>query len=112
MPMMQVQTSVPANGTATPFGGLQYEFMHEPASIEIAIVAAATGVVATVYSGPDLLLQEGPTTIKAANTVPVYPDDYHLEDDAAAGDRLSVLLRNTTGGAIVVYTYCKITPHV
>ena len=110
-PFVLIQTSVPANQTAYPRVGQQYEFMHEPCSIEVATVAAATGIVQTVYSGPDLLMQEGPTTIKLANTLPVYPDDYHLEDDAAAGDRLSVVLRNTTAGAITVYTAVRITAH-
>ena len=111
MPLILVQTTVAANASAFPMSGQQYEFMHEPCSVEIAVVAAATGILATVYSGPDLLMQEGPTTIKAANTLPVFPDDYHLEDDAAEGDRLSIVLRNTTGAGIVVYTAVRITPH-
>jgi len=111
MPFVLIQQTVNANTTAYPMVGQQYEFMHEPCSIEVAVVAAATGIVQTVYSGPDLLMQEGPTTIKAANTLPVFPDDYHLEDDAAAGDRLSIVLRNTTGANIVTYTAVRITPH-
>ena len=111
MPLVMIQTTVPANSSVFPMQGQQYEFMHEPCSVEIATVAGATGVLQTVYSGPDLLMQEGPTTIKGAGVLPVYPDDYHLEDDAAAGDRLSVVLRNTTGAGIVTYLAVRITPH-
>jgi hypothetical protein len=110
LPLIALRTTVLANATAFPLTGQQYEFMHEHCTVEIAVVAAATGILATVYSGPDLLQQEGQVTIKAANSAPVYPDDYHLEDDAAAGDRLSVQLRNTTGANIDVFTYIKITP--
>lgn len=105
------RTTVPANGTSTPLAGKQFEFLAESSDVEVAIVAAATGVLATIFSGPDLIQQEGQTTIKAANTAPVYPDDYHLDFPGAGGDRLNVLLRNTTGAAIDVFTYIKITPH-
>jgi hypothetical protein len=109
MPMIAERVTVAANGTSFPLNNKQYEFMHAHSRIEIALVAAATGVLATVYSGSDLLQQEGQVTIKAANTAPVYPDDYHLEDDALAGDRLSIQLRNTTGAGIDVFCYVKIT---
>jgi hypothetical protein len=108
MPLIAERVTVPANGTAFPMAGKQYEFMHAPGMVEIAIVAAATGVLATVFSGSDLLQQEGQVTIKAANTAPVYPDDYHLRDAVLAMDRLNILLRNTTGAAIDVFTYVQI----
>lgn len=111
MPIIQERVTVPANGLSTPLAGKQFEFVQEASTVEFAIVAAATGVLATIFSGSDLLMQEGQVTIKAANTAPVYPDDYHLEDDAAEGDRLNVLLRNTTGAGIDVFCYVKITPH-
>lgn len=110
MPSMLIETSVPANGTASPLTGQQYEFLAFPAYCEFAMAAAAAGVRATVFSGSDLLQQEGPTVVKAANTPPVYPDDFLLNDYAAPGDRLNILLRNTTGGAIVVITSVKISP--
>jgi len=109
MPLIAEITSVPANGLAFPLNNKQYEFMHAHSRVEIALVAEAIGIKATVYSGSDLLQQEGEVTVKAANAPPVYPDDYHMEDDAIAGDRLSVQLRNTTGAAINVRTYIKIT---
>jgi hypothetical protein len=108
MPLIAERITVAANSLGFPMSGKQYEFMHASGEISIAIVAAATGVLATVYSGPDLLQQEGQVTIKAANSAPIYPDDYHLIDDVAAGDRLNIILRNTTGAGIDVFVYVKI----
>jgi hypothetical protein len=110
MPTMVVSTSVPANGQVNVLSGQQYEFMPFPAMLEFGIAAAAAGVVATVYSGSDLLQQEGPTVVKAANTPPVYPDDFLLNDMAAPQDRIQVSLRNTTGAAIVAITVVRINP--
>ncbi len=109
MPLIQKQTSVAANSSATPLVGDQFEFVGRPALIEFGIVAEATGVVATVFSGADLLQQEGPVNQRAAGVPPTYPDDFMLNDVAGNGDRLSVQLRNTTGAAIIVRTTVKIT---
>lgn len=109
MPVIYKQTSIPAGGSATPLVGDQFEFIGQPAAIEFGIVAEATGVLATVYSGSDLLQQEGPVNIRAAGVPPTYPDDFVLQDVAGMGDRLSVQLRNTSGAAIIVRTMARIT---
>jgi hypothetical protein len=90
--------------------GQQYEFMPFHAQIRIAAVTTATGVLATIYSGTDLLQQEGAIQIKAASTFPAFPDDFHLTDDVAAGDRLNITLRNTTGGTLVAIVVVHIDP--
>jgi len=71
---------------------------------------------ATVFSGSDILQQQGPITDKSAVTAQsqdaVYPDDFLLDDVAAAGERLSVQLdipADTTFDAIFD-TVVKITP--
>lgn len=110
--LMATSVSVGANSTATPFVGQQFEFVPEHAEIEIAVVAEAIGVLATIYDQNDLIQQEGVVSVKAVNAPPVYPDDYHIVFDAAKSDRLLCTLRNTTGAAIVVRTYAKISPHV
>jgi hypothetical protein len=109
---MSTRVTVPANGVSTPFVGQQFEFIPEHAEIEISLVAAATGVLSTIFIHNELVQQEGQVSIKAANVAPVYPDDYHLKFDAAARDRLLVSLRNTTGAAIDVFAYAIINPHV
>jgi len=110
MPTITVRTALAASATATPLSGSQYEFLPFPARVEIGIAADATGVLATVSSGPDILQEEGPTSVKTINIPPVYPDDFTLEDEAAAGDRLKVGLRDTSGAARVVMTTVRITP--
>lgn len=110
MPVMVKSVTVAANSSATPLVGDQYEFLGFPAAVSFAIVADATGMVATVFSGSDLLQQEGPAIIRAAGALPVNPDDFYLQDVASAGDRLSVQLRNTTGAGIATRVVVQITP--
>lgn len=110
MPTIRVATTnLAANGTAFPLQGNQYEYLPFPARVEFAIVANAAGIDATVYSGSDVLQQNGPTTVKT--TPPLYPDDFLLDDVAAAGERLNVILRETAGAATTdIETVVKITP--
>lgn len=109
MPSIKVQSTVPLNGSVdNALSGNQYEFLPWHARVEIAIVAAAVGVVTDVYSGSDTLVESG--VVSAANRVPIYPDDYDLTDVAAAGERLKVRLRNTTGANIIVNTTVRLTP--
>jgi hypothetical protein len=110
MPTLQFRTVMTANGTATPLSGSQYEYLPFPCVVEIGIAADATGVLAFVASGTDILQEEGPTAVKAINIQPVYPDDFNLSDQAAPGDRLSIKLRDTSGVIRTVMTTVRITP--
>ena len=109
MPLIGKQTSVAANSTALPLVGDQFEFINRPSMLEFGLVAEATGMLMTVYSGADLLAQEQPVPIRAAGVPPTYPDDFLLQDVAGNGDRLSITLRNTTGAAIIVRTTVRLT---
>ena len=108
--MISVRTALGANGTAFPLQGSVYETLTFPAVVEIGILADATGVLATVSSGPDILQEEGPVQIGTINTRPKYPDDFTLTDEAAPTDKLVVKLRDTSGAARVVMTDVKISP--
>lgn len=110
MPVIVRQTSIAAGATSTPIAPDQFEFVWQPSLIEFGMVAEATGIVATVFSGQDLLQQEGPLNIRAAGVPPTYPDDFALTDVAGNGDRLNVIFRNTSGGTIIVRTIVRITP--
>lgn len=110
MPLLKIRTVLGANGTANPLAGSQYEYLPMPAFIEIGVAADATGVLATVSSGPDILMEEGPVNIKTINVAPIYPDDFDLSDEAAGGDRLKVALRDTSGAQRIVMTSVRITP--
>lgn len=109
MPTIKVSTSIPANGTVdNVLTGNQYEFLPYNALLEFAIVAAAIGLLADVYSGSDTLIESG--DVSSANRSPIYPDDFDLTDVAAGGERIKVRIRNTTGAAIIARTTCRITP--
>lgn len=103
-------------GSTTPFSGDQYEFLPFPARIAIAIVAKGAAadtalITATVMSGSDILQQNGPVTQKVAGSTVTNPDDFMLDDVAAQGDRLNVLLAAGNLAAVVnVETVCIITP--
>lgn len=111
MPTVNKQVSVPANGTTdNVLSGSQYEYLPFPAYIEVGLSTTATGILTTIYSGPDVLAEEGAVTVGTANVYPKYPDDFFYTDEAAAGDRLRVSLRNTTAGALVVMASIRIRP--
>lgn len=112
MPTIVKRTSLLANSTANPLTGDQFEYLPYDATIEVGITADATGVLATVYSGSDLLQDEGPVQVGTINVQPKYPDDFQLVDVAAAGDRLNIRLRDTSGVARTVMTTIRITPVV
>ncbi len=100
MPSDIQSSSVAAGATATPFQGRQYEFAPG-GEINIGLLAEATGMVATVYLGGDLVLEEAPIPIGTANQVPVWPDHYLVREVVYPGTRVKVQLRNTSGGTIV-----------
>lgn len=110
MPVIQQRVVLAASGTAAPLAGSQYEFLPFDASVEIAMQADATGVLASVFSGSDVLMQEGPVQLGTINVMPKYPDDFYLTDVAAAGERLSIVLRDTSAAQRIVMVTVKLTP--
>jgi len=130
MPTIRNRTTV-ADGegpkTVFPLQGNQYEYLPFNARIEVALVGAAGGgtpessdidkVTATVFSGSDILQQQSGITNKSDVTAQsknaVYPDDFLLDDVAAAGERISVQLDipdPTLGSITIIDTVVKITP--
>jgi hypothetical protein len=110
LPTIVKRTALAANGTASPLAGEQYEYLPFDAQVEIAISSDANGVLATVYSGTDLLQKEGPVQLGTINVMPKYPDDFFLTDVAAAGEKLTIDLRDTSAAARVVMTVVRLTP--
>lgn len=104
-----VQQSVAAGATAQLLTGTAAELLNRDSIIEIALSCTAVGVVATVQSGSDVLMEESPVFVIAAGVAPKYPDDYTLSDVAAAGERLTIRVRNTTAGALTVTAVVRTT---
>lgn len=93
------EQNIAANGTFQPLTGWQYERLPFPALVEMAFVANATGMVATVTSGSDTLAEEQPVSGGGTDgTLPDF-DKPQLEDIAAAGDKLKIRFRETAGVA-------------
>lgn len=109
MPGIQIRTVLAANGSATPLLGTQYETAPFNAVVEIAQQTDATGVLQTVYSGGDVLLEEGPVQVGTINVQPKYPDDYFLNDVIGAGEKLKITIRDTSGAQRIVMTTVKFT---
>lgn len=105
-----VQQSVAAGATVQLLTGSMAELIQQDSQIEIALNTTAVGVVGTVMSGSDVLMEEAPVFVLSAGTAPKYPDDFLLSDVAAQGERLSIRARNTTAGALTVTAVVRITP--
>jgi hypothetical protein len=102
--------SIAAGATATPFQNRQFEFINDPSTVQLGFLAEATGILQTVYFGGDLVQEEAPTKIGAANAIPVWPDDFLISENVYGGTRVKVSLRNSSGGTIVVKAAERINP--
>lgn len=109
MPFIAKRVVLGASAQASALTDDQFEYLPFNALVEFALLTDATGVVATIFSGADLLMDEGPVPIAAINVMPKYPDDYHLTDIAAGGERLKVRLRDTSGAQRVVMVGVRIS---
>jgi predicted dienelactone hydrolase len=110
MSVVIIQKSVAAGASESLLKDTNLEFVQQNSMIEIALATTAVGVVSTVTSGSDVLMEESPVFVLAAGVAPKYPDDYTLTDVAAAGERLVIKARNTTGGALTVTAAVRATP--
>ena len=107
MPLMKSSGSIAANGTNTNvLNGSTFEFMKNHAQVSFAVLGSAAGLVSTVRSGSDTLMEESP--VSPQNRFGIYPDDFDLVDVAEAGDRLIVAMRNTTAGALTYFVTVKV----
>lgn len=104
MPQFPFSTSLAANQLgANPLSGWQYEYLPWPASIILLVRTTAVGINMTMYSGSETIQERSP--VQAGGTAGVTPTEFTtapLSFLAAAGDRLKLLLDNTTAGALTV----------
>lgn len=109
MPFIAKRIALGASSVVSALADDQFEYLPYDALVQFALSADATGVLMTIFSGGDLLMDEGPVPIGTINVFPKYPDDYHLEDVAAGGERLKIRLRDTSGAARVVMVGVRIS---
>jgi len=102
MPVIQRQVSIAANSiNENIIAGSQYEFARRRCVISGGIVGAAAGLLANINSGGDVVMEQFPLQIKAAD-FPIIPDEFVFTDVMEVGDRLSIPVQNTTAAPIVV----------
>ena len=109
MPVIQNSVSVAAGVTNdNVIQGSQFEFLPYDAYLEFGVNGSAAGLITDIYSGQDTIAEN--MALNAQNRFPIYPDDYPLNDVAAAGERIKIRVRNPTGGALTVFYSLRITP--
>jgi len=109
MPVIQKEISVAANSTNDNIlSGSAFEYARQNEIVSIGLAGSATGLVATIQSGAEVVLEESPILVKT--TMPTLPDDMYYNDVATAGDRLKIQVRNTTAGALTIRALTQITP--
>jgi len=111
MPLISDQQSVLTLVTVdNVLTGSQFEFLPYDAFLEFGLTSSGVvgDWVVDVYSGQDVLMESGAVSI--LNRAPVYPDDFSLNDVAAAGERIKIRIRNSSAGTLVFHTAVKITP--
>jgi len=109
MPLVRREQSILAGAVLdNVLTGSIYEFMPWNAAVNIGLNGSATGLVATINSGSDTVLEEAPVNVSTA--FPVIPDDMFAQDVAAGGERLVIKVRNTSGGTLVLRSLIQLTP--
>jgi len=109
MPVIQKEVSIAANSSnENILSGSAFEFLRSNAIVSIGLTGSATGLVANIQSGADIVLEESAVAIKT--TYPIIPDEMYYNDVGVQGDRLVVRVRNTTGGALTARCIVQVTP--
>lgn len=109
MPVIQKELSIGASSAnENILSGSAFEFLRGNSVVSIGLTGSATGLVANIQSGADIVLEESPLDIQTR--FPKIPDEMYYNDVGVAGDRLVIRVRNTTAGALTVRAIVQITP--
>lgn len=111
MPSIVFSQSIAAGATFNPLTGTNYQYVPASGVVKIIHRATAAGLVATILSGSDELMQEG--VVPAGGTAGQTPSEFNVPpivDGVTKGDLQSIRYRNPTGGAITVDGIWDYTP--
>lgn len=104
MPTFVFSTTMTANQLGlNPLSGWQYEFLPWPAQIILLVRATDVNERMTVYSGSETIQERSP--VQGGGTLGVTPSELNTPAVswlAAAGDRLKLVIDNTTAGTPTV----------
>lgn len=108
MPVMQKSVSIAANATETNIlQGEPFEFLPYNAEVQFGLNQSATGLEVDVHSGQDMLCSQFEPLIQT--TMP-NNEEMDFSDLVAAGERLTIKVTNTTGGALSLLYRIIINP--
>jgi len=100
MPMILREVSIPANTTNDNIiSGSAFEFARGRGVLSIGIAGAATGLVANIQAGADIIAEA--FALPILTRYPIVPDEFYFTDVVEQGDRIVERVQNTTAGAIV-----------
>lgn len=108
MPVIQTLDTINANDQEDNLvAGSAFEFARTNQLVSMGLTAEAEGLVATIQTGSDIVLEESP--IQVSSEFPIIPDEFYFQDVATPGDRIVIRVRNTTAGAIDVRSVVQVT---
>jgi hypothetical protein len=99
MPLMSALfTGVAAASVTSAFAAQQYERVPWNAAVWIAAYADTGDTFdMNVFSGSDVLVQNGRMPILATAVPIIFPDHYSIQDVAARGEKIGLYATNQTG---------------
>lgn len=104
MPQLVFSQALTANQLGfNPISGWQYEYLPWPASVVLLVRATDVNERMTVYSGSETIQERSP--VQGGGTAGTTPSELNTPAVAwiaAAGDRLKVVIDNTTAGTPTV----------
>jgi hypothetical protein len=110
---MQDSTSIATTVlTTNVLAGRQYEFTTRPSRVRLLMSCSAVGVYAYLTAGTSSITDQSGIQVNVAAAAGrlVLPDDLAIEHGVAAGKRLFLTFRNTTGGTLIVYWAVDVDP--
>ncbi len=104
MPQLNFSQALTANQLGfNPISGWQYEYLPWPAQVLLLVRATDINERMTVYSGSETIMERSP--VQGGGTAGTTPSELNTPAvawQAAAGDRLKVVIDNTTAGTPTV----------
>jgi hypothetical protein len=104
MPQLNFSQALTANQLGfNPISGWQYEYLPWPAQIILLVRATDVNERMTVYTGSETIMERSP--VQGGGTAGTTPSELNtpaVAFIAAAGDRLKVVIDNTTAGTPTV----------
>lgn len=108
----QSRVQIAATSTnANILAGDLYEFATRGRAISFGFLAEGAGLLIDILVNSEVIAQGlVPGIGAAATTMPVYPDNFPVTDEVMGqGDRLTIRVQNTTGGALYLNYTLNIT---